>query len=522
MKNHTSTLPSFSDLAGQLNPHAFAELKQGTLYGLEKEGLRTDAQGFISQASHPICLGSALTHPHITTDYSEALMEFITAPHANRLDALNALNTLHQWTYSCIKQEYIWPSSMPCALDGDKSIPIARYGTSNIGQMKHVYRKGLEVRYGRTMQSIAGLHYNFSIPDAFWRALYEVSEQSIEFKHFKSAGYFALIRNFRRYGWLLTYLFGSSPALDTSFFHGREHDLNSTGQRTAYRPFATCLRMTDLGYKSEAQKQIKVCYNTLESYIATLEDALKHTHPEYSDMGLKQNGEYIQLSTHLLQIENEFYSEIRPKRTPNPAQKPLEALDQDGVDYIEVRLLDLNPMHPLGIDENGLAFIEAFLIMCLLEPSPACDEQEDAHIKANFFNTAKFGRDPALHLNVNNTSDSLQNHARAIMNKIRATHEHLAFDDVTQTAIDQYAKTVEDSHLTPSAILLETILNGKDHLELSLEQAQLHKKTIGDTPSAQSLDEHQKMASASHQRQREIEASDSVDFDTFLNDYYHR
>lgn len=522
MKNSAFTPLSFSDLARHLSPQAFQNLKQGTRCGLEKEGLRTNAQGFISQASHPNCLGSALTHPHITTDYSEVLMEFITAPHTHRADALASLHTLHQWTYSCVKQEYIWPSSMPCAIDGDESIPIAQFGTSNIGQMKHVYRKGLEVRYGRTMQSIAGLHYNFSIPDTFWHALYEASDNTHEFKDFKSAGYFALIRNFRRHGWLLTYLFGSSPALDTSFFHGRKHDLNTTGQRTAYRPFATCLRMTDLGYKSEAQKQIKVCYNALETYISTLSDALKHTHPEYSEMGLKKNGEYIQLSTHLLQIENEFYSEIRPKRTPQPGQKPLEALDQNGIDYIEVRLLDLNPMHAVGIDENGLAFIEAFLIMCLLEPSPACDETEDAHIKANFFNTAKFGRDPALNLNVHGVEDSLKNHARAVLNKMRTTHERIAFDEVTQNAIDHFAKTVEDSNLTPSAILLDTILNGKDHLELALEQAKAHKETIGDTPSLQSLEEHRKMTTTSHQRQREIEESDAVDFDTFLNEYYNR
>lgn len=522
MKYESFSLPLFSDIAKQLNAAAFNDLKQGTLYGLEKEGLRTNKDGFISQANHPTCLGSALTHPHITTDYSEALMEFITAPKANRTDALAALNTLHQWTYSCVKQEYIWPSSMPCIIDGDGSIPIAQFGLSNIGQMKHVYRKGLEVRYGRTMQSIAGIHYNFSIPDAFWNALHSAAQSEQSFKDFKSAGYFSLIRNFRRYGWLLTYLFGSSPALDTSFFHGKAHDLNTTGQRTAYRPFATCLRMTDLGYKSEAQNQIKVCYNALDSYITTLQDALKHTHPEYSKMGLKQNGEYIQLSTHLLQIENEFYSEIRPKRTPKPHQKPLEALAEDGIDYIEVRLLDLNPLLPLGIDEHGVAFIEAFLIMCLLQPSPACDVTEDAHIKANFFNTAKFGRDPNLKLTVHAQEDSLQNHARAIFEKIRDTHAQVDFDAVTQQAITHYARTVEDSALTPSATLLNMLLDGQEHVGLALDLAKQHKQNIGDTPSTESLKQHQDMALASLRRQQDIEASDTVDFDTFLNDYFNR
>lgn len=522
MKNSLPTPPSFARIARQLNAEAFEDLKCGTLYGIEKEGLRTDQDGCISQTSHPNCLGSALTHPHITTDYSEALMEFITAPKANRTDALASLHTLHQWTYNCLKQEYIWPSSMPCAIEGDKSIPIAQYGTSNIGQMKHVYRKGLEVRYGRTMQSIAGVHYNFSIPDTFWTALYEASDKTIEFKDFKSAGYFSLIRNFRRYGWLLTYLFGSSPALDTSFFHGKTHDLETTGKRTAYRPFATCLRMTDLGYKSEAQKQIKVCYNALESYITTLKDALKHTHPEYSAMGLKQGGEYIQLSTHLLQIENEFYSEIRPKRTPKPNQKPLEALDEEGIDYIEVRLLDLNPLLTVGIDEHGLAFLEAFLITCLLQPSPTCDAEEDAQIKTNFFNTAKYGRDPALRLTVNKQEDSLQNHARAFFDQMKETHTLVKFDDVTQHAMQHYANTVEDSRLTPSALLLEALLAGEDHLDMTLALAKKHKQTIGDTPSAESMEQHQAMAIRSHQRQQDIEANDTVEFDEFLNDYFNR
>ncbi|WP_303854611.1 fatty acid cis/trans isomerase, partial [Salinicola salarius] len=164
--------------------------------GIEKEGLRVDAEGSIVQTAHPHGLGSKLTHPHITTDYSEALLEYITPVYCRPADALSFLGDLVRFTYRQLDGEWIWPASMPARLQGNDSIPIADYGTSNIGTMKHVYRKGLDARYGRIMQSIAGIHYNVSLPDDIWPLLQKLEgRQDESLQGYRSTRYFDLIRN---------------------------------------------------------------------------------------------------------------------------------------------------------------------------------------------------------------------------------------------------------------------------------------------------------------------------------------
>lgn len=190
----------------------------GGLKGIEKESLRLNKKGFISQSTHPQALGSALTHPFITTDYSEALIEIITPPFVDIRDTLAYLHSIQQFVYLHLNGEILLASSMPCGIDGDESIRIAEYGTSNIGRMKHVYRHGLWHRYGRTMQAIAGIHFNYSVPEALWKVLYVQENSSLSLEQFTSNGYFALIRNFQRVGWLILYLFGASPAICKNFF----------------------------------------------------------------------------------------------------------------------------------------------------------------------------------------------------------------------------------------------------------------------------------------------------------------
>ncbi|MCJ8268303.1 MAG: glutamate--cysteine ligase, partial [Psychrosphaera sp.] len=273
------------------------------------------------------------------------------------------------------------PAGMPCKLNGDKSIPIAQYGKSNIGQMKQVYRQGLAHRYGRTMQSIAGIHYNFSMPDDFWPHYQELLGAKGDVQAFKSQCYFDLIRNFRRHSWLLIYLFGASPALDNSFVGtNKSHKLDQLGQQTLGLPYATSLRMSDLGYQSKAQENLDISYNNLHSYIQGVEQAMAQPYPDYEKIGIKVNGEYRQLNDNILQIENEYYSEIRPKRVTQPGKTPLSALKSNGVEYIEVRILDTNPYLPVGIDAQQIRFLDAFLLYCLLSDSPQLTSLENAEI----------------------------------------------------------------------------------------------------------------------------------------------
>ena len=225
-----------------------ARLK-GIRRGIEKESLRSQGDGKLALTPHPAALGSALTHPHITTDFSESQLELITGVHGDLETCLAELREVHRFTYRALADagdEMMWASSMPCGLPSDENIPLGRYGTSNVGRAKSVYRMGLSHRYGRRMQTISGIHYNWSLPGVG-------SEQ-----------YFALIRNFRRHAFLPLYLFGASPAVCESFVEGRPHQLQKIGDYTMHMPHGTSLRMGRLGYQSEAQASLSVSYNSLD------------------------------------------------------------------------------------------------------------------------------------------------------------------------------------------------------------------------------------------------------------------
>lgn len=316
-------MPTINNAIWRAHLAAFAQAPanaslNGILRGLEKESLRITPKGQLAQTGHPLGLGSALKHPHITTDYSEALLEFITEPLDNIPALLQQLDDIHRFTYQELAKddERLWPASMPSQLPADAEIPVARYGSSNSGTMKTIYRVGLGHRYGRSMQTIAGVHYNFSLPDDFWRELQQQEGDSQDLQAFKTQRYFALIRNFRRYFWLLVYLFGAAPAVSNSFVDGRKHRLQAFGDdiQTQHLPFATSLRMGDLGYQSDAQQSLFVCYNNVNSYLRTLCGAITKSHPAYAAIGVKDDaGNYKQLNTSLLQIENEFYSSIDRK-----------------------------------------------------------------------------------------------------------------------------------------------------------------------------------------------------------------
>ncbi len=503
-----------------------SSLLNGIRRGIEKEGLRVDSNAFIAQTPHPECLGSALTHPHITTDYSESLLELITKPHASHQEALDELLNTHRWVYRCMGEEVIWPGSMPCKLNGDASIPIAQYGNSNNGKMKHIYRHGLAWRYGRTMQSIAGIHYNFSLPQTWWDALYEQSDKNTSKQDFISAGYIALIRNFRRHAWLLSYLFGASPALDTSFFNGKEHKLKQFDADSFYLPNATCLRMTDLGYKSSSQESIRICYNHLSTYISSVKQALCTEYDEYENIGIKVDGQYRQLNTKLLQIENEFYSEIRPKRTPQNGEKPLTALGQEGIEYIEVRLLDINPFLPLGLDKTQMQFIDSFLVHCLLSESPSISTEECQQIDANLYNVAQQGRNPELNITVNGNTASVhtlaQEHLNNMLSSVKVLDKANNCQDYSAALNTQQSK-LDNTELLPSKQLLNYMQeHGKSYADSLLTLAKQHQQELQKDLINDQTQAFQDMSSASRQRQNEIESQDTLSFDAFLDDYFNK
>lgn len=516
-------------LASLTEPANNASLR-GILRGLEKESLRVTPQGTLAQTDHPHALGSALTHPHITTDYSEALLEFITEPFADVEHLLAQLDDIHRFTYHQLASsgEWLWPASMPCILGSDDEIPVARYGSSNSGTMKTVYRVGLGHRYGRSMQTIAGIHYNFSLPDDFWRALQIQSGDQQLLQDFKTERYFGLIRNFRRNFWLLIYLFGASPAVCACFVHNRAHKLQPfpAAEQTMYLPYATSLRMGDLGYQSDAQKTLIVNYNNLNDYLATLCGAITQSHPAYEQIGVKDSaGNYQQLNSSLLQIENEFYSSIRPKRITERGETALQALRLRGVEYVEVRCVDLNPYEPLGITIEQMQVMDAFLLYCLLSDSPETDEREFHQGQENQNRIVNNGRDPALELVRGDDTITMRDWANDILHGSIACAELLdqaKGGDAYHQALQLQLAKVADAELTPSARVLRDMTNAQQSFYAhSLALAEAHRDYFATHElDANKLEELRRMSEQSLQAQYKLETGKEQGFAEYLEQYY--
>lgn len=495
----------------------------GIQRGVEKEGLRVTADNSISQLHHPDAVGSTLTHPTITTDYSEALLEFITPKQPGIESTIEFLRDLHSFTLNHLSDEVIWPGSMPCALNGDSSIPIADYGSSNIGQLKHVYRQGLGVRYGRTMQAIAGIHYNISLPDEFWHAYQEHFDKSMSLQDFKSAVYFSQIRNFRRYAWILHYLFGASPVLDKSFFNGQDHSLEQFSGNTFGLRYGTSLRMSDLGYQNSAQEDLNISYNSLDDYTSTLAHAVKQPYAKYEKIGMKSGEQYIQLNANILQLENEYYSDIRPKRVTQSGEKPIQALNKRGVEYIEVRILDINPFLAEGIDAEQIRFLDAFMVHCLIAPCPSQSTTSCEDINSNQHKIIMQGRDPELQLFHNDREAPFKEVGHELLDcveKAATMLDSAHSTDAYTKAVQAQRKKIDDSSLTPSGQIMDQVLNGEEFLDICRDQAGKHKKYFTAVDLGTELNEKMRaLAEQSLADQLELENSDTQSFTDYLDAY---
>jgi glutamate--cysteine ligase len=487
----------------------------GIRRGIEKESLRAGPTGALALTPHPSALGSPLTHPHITTDYSESQLELITGVHAGVESCLDELQQVHQFVYRSLAaagahtgEERLWVASMPCGLPPDETIPLGAYGRSNIGRAKSVYRMGLGHRYGRRMQTISGIHYNWSLPGL------------------SNDEHFGLIRNFRRHAFLLLYLFGASPAVCENFVAGRDHGLQKLAEGTLYLPHATSLRMGRLGYQSQAQATLAVSYNSLESYAASLHEALTQPYPPYEAIGVRNlGGEYNQLATTLLQIENEFYGTIRPKRVIRSGERPLHALRARGVEYIEVRCMDLDPFVPTGIAAPTLRLLDVFLLHCLLSDSPPDTPQEIAALGRNQHRTAAFGRQPGLELERDGQGLRLTEWAGELLQAcapiaaaLDGAHGGAAHGEALRAAL----QALEEPDTLPSARVLATMQRdfGGSHIDFVRAQSEQTRNLLLAQPwSSDKQAGFEAQAEASTSARLAIEAADTVDFETWRLGY---
>ncbi|MCL1141807.1 glutamate--cysteine ligase [Shewanella gaetbuli] len=527
-------MKSFNEIVDQLGDSEGREALLGMLRGIEREALRVDDAGRLAQDLHPTKLGSALTHSKITTDYSEALLEFITPVNNNIEALLEGLTETHAYTVRNLNGQKLWPVSMPCYVGDVKNIPLAQYGSSNTGLMKTLYRKGLTHRYGALMQIISGVHFNFSVSDSLWQRLFDekisnspnLRSGSLNRCEFISESYFGMIRNYRRLVWVLPYLFGSSPALCSSFVKDQTvgFDFKKTGKGTLYLPYATSLRMSDLGYTNKEQDKLNISYNSLPEYLEGVQAAIKMPSAQFEKIGVKVEGEYRQLNSNILQIENEFYSPIRAKRVTLPGEKPSQALMRAGVEYIEVRALDVNPFSPVGIDATQVRFLDLFLLYCLLSPSELTDEQGEAEIAANLKSVVLEGRKPGLMLTQNGQPISLQDWLSSMFADLSSLAKLLDGEQSRryQNALSHWAEAINDPSQTLSGKVLNEIINkGVDHGVWVHALANNYHEFLSTYPlSQQTEQEYLQEAEKSLDKQHQIEAESMPNFDLFLQDYF--
>jgi len=502
-------------------------LLRGGLTGLEKESLRVARDGGIAQTPHPVSLGSALTHPWITTDYSEALLEFITPPLPDPAAAVTWLRDLQHYAYLNLNNELLWSSSMPCVLAGENSIPIARYGPSNLGMMKTVYRRGLGYRYGRVMQVIAGAHYNYSFNTDLWPVLQALEEDTRSLREYTSDGYFRVIRNLQRIGWLVPYLFGASPAVCMSFIGGKPTILEEFDDYTYYGPHATSLRICDIGYQNshEAEAGFKASYDTVDSYVESLLRAIETPCPTYEEFGIKVAGDYRQLNANILQIENEYYSSVRPKQIPRFNEKPALALRRRGVRYIELRSPDINVFDPHGFSATQCRFLETLMAYCLFADSPPISHSGVREIDHNLDAVGYRGRQPGLLLRRDGMEIPLHQWAWEVCTALRPFAEILdggAENGPYRQALEEQIEAVRDPERTLSArIIADMCAHQEGFIQYTQRISGQHQAYFLQLPKdTAQIQAFERTAASSLEKQRAIEAADHISFDEFLREYF--
>lgn len=499
------------------------------LKGIEKESLRINPKGSISLLPHPIQLGAALTHPNITTDYSEALLELITPALSDGTEMLNYLADLHKYVCANINDELLLAASMPVGDLRDPAVPIAEYGPSNVARMKHIYRQGLSYRYGRCMQVIAGIHFNYSLPETFWAEYQHFMKHAGDLQSFTTQAYMGMIRNLQRYGWLILYLFGSSPVVTKSFIESRQsahsRTLEKFDKTSYYKPYATSLRMSEIGYLNPVQSVFHISFNSIDDYIRDLSRATTISHFRYERIGTKVNDQYRQLNTHFLQIENEYYTSVRPKQPTRPNERPLQALRSRGIQYIEIRSVDVDMFEPTGISIETTRFLEALSLFCLFQPNAGHDLKQHGEIINNTLTVANRGRDPGLKLLDNGHEVPLRQWVLALCEQMREICEILDNGNANTSytrALHQQIEKIRRPELTASARMLAAMRTQKMSitelvLQKSHEYTRYFQKSALDAPIKRNFDLQVK---TSLSQQKQLDATDEIPFDKYLSNYF--
>lgn len=386
-------------------------------WGIEREFQRVTKDGELALTPHPAVFGDKLNNKEITTDFSESQMELITPAFSTIEEVYHYLQYLHKKVEKELGNEFIWPFSMPPKLPDEELIPLAQFDESKEGQMAYRYRQGLANRYGKKMQMISGIHFNFSFGDEILKRMKQSFGEKVEIQDFKDELYFSVARNFLRYRWLLIYLFGASPSYDPTYDvvikkqvdHIRKCCPECCNQ---YDQYATSFRVSRFGYSNPVKLKESIYYNNKEEYIQGIRALMSKKSRRFSNLE-------VQLNDKILQKESEFYSPIRLKQVTKTEENQIDALEERGVKYAEVRVVDINPFVKTGISLEQMRFLQIFMLFCLFEENRVLDYDEMNLANKNHHLVALAGRNPNLMLkHYNGNKISLAEWGKEIFGKL--------------------------------------------------------------------------------------------------------
>lgn len=488
--------------------------------GIEKESLRVINRS-ISQKPHPHSLGSSLCNRYITTDFSEAQLELVTPPTNEKYEGLEFLEDIHHFVSSNIDDEILWPFSMPTHISNEEDISIANYGSSNLGKFKKIYRNGLSHRYGRIMQSISGIHYNYSLPESLWQSEF-IKSNSENPMETRSSAYFNMLRNIYRMNWLILYLFGASPIITKSFIATNNHSLKQLDidSDTYYLPYATSLRMSDFGYSNAIRNNLKVSMNSLKEYVSDLREATSIPFDDFLAIDAKQQ----QINANVLQIDDEYYAIARAKSATLSNLRTTSKLTHGGVDFIELRSLDLNPYSRIGIDKETLFFLESLSIYCFIKQGPKFTDDEIKEINQNDSIVAEKGRAPNLNLLKSGERISLKTWGKKIIENLLPIAALLDCEKKEYTnALDQMIEKINDTKLTTSGRFLDEILSRNiNFIDFGRDIGESNKAYYLNLESTHntrwSLLENE--SRDSHNQLKKLERNDKKSYKSFVEDYF--
>lgn len=398
-------------------------------FGIEWESLRAKGDGELSLTPHPEVFGDKLTNPLVTTDFSESQIEIITPTFDTIDEAFDTFSLISDIVNSSLKEdEYLWFQSIPCILPYCDKIPIAKY--SEDGESSQKYREDLAKKYGVKKQMISGVHFNFSFSEDLLKKVQAIYGNDLDFKEFKNNVYLRVARNYLRYCWLIIYLTGCSIGSHKTFSNDCIHLMDAQDDYGSY--YSTkgpSFRNASCGYKNLIE--LYPSYNSIDEFTRDIE-------------GFIDDGDLSQAK--------ELYTQIRLK--PKNPKDLLNSLKNDGIEYIEVRTLDINPFYKCGLVKHDMKFLHLFLIYMLIkDESDYADWQKEA--KINEENVAEKAYVESMRLLKDGEEVTLKEWASDIINEMYGMCEVFGISEFH--TLDLMLNRVSNPDLTYGKRLLKLI-----------------------------------------------------------------